>query len=264
MIFFRKSFLLMFLVFSSSVCQAEKWVLTTLEWPPYTCSQCPGKGAAAKALAEALKKQNIELEFVFLPWTEAIKAGADKTNVGYFPAWLEDVKPGFVTSVALFESPLGFLEPKARPLRWNKLSDLKGKTIGVTKDYGNTVEFNRLVAEGVIKTEVVESDDTNMRKVALGKLDGTLIDLNNARYFLDNSLKSISGEISINPKILEKKELYVALNSHDTKKHADVIMAAMKKGNLQKSIDAYMVKYMGYPATTEMFPLMMPSVASFR
>jgi polar amino acid transport system substrate-binding protein len=240
-------------VFSSSVCQAEKWVLTTLEWPPYTCSQCPGKGAAAKALAEALKKQNVELEFVFLPWSEAIKVGGDKSKVGYFPTWNEDGRPGFVASVALFESPLGFLEPKGRPLMWNKLSDLKGKTIGVVKDYGNTAEFNRLVAEGVIKTEVVESDDTNMRKVALGKLDGTLIDLNNARYFLNHSLKSVSGELALNPKIIGKKALYVALNTHDTQKHADVIKEAVKKENLQKAIDDYMVKYMGYPKTVKDF-----------
>jgi len=231
------------LLFFSSVSKAEKWVITTLEWPPFTCSRCPENGAAAKALRELLKTQGVQVEFRFSSWTQAVKDGAAASKVGYFPAWNEDVKEGFVASDALFQSPIGFIEPRGKPLIWNKLSDLKGKTIGIAQDYGNTAEFNKLVKEGVIKTETVESDDTNIRKVAIGKIDGALLDINNAKYFLAGSLKNLSRDVVINSKVIETKTLHVMFNSHNRDKNA-VIQAGLKKVRFQKMIDDYMAKYM--------------------
>jgi len=169
------------------------------------CSRCPENGAGAKVLRTALKAIDVEVEFVFLTWSRAVKEGAHQKYVGYYPAWPEDVFAGFKASDVAFKSPLGFIEPKGRPLRWEKLSDLKGKVIGTAQDYGNTVEFNNLVKSGVIKTEVVISDDTNIRKVAAGKLDGAVIDIANAKYYLGTSLKDIAHKVRVSPKILDTK-----------------------------------------------------------
>ena len=235
-------FTVTFMVYSSAA-HAEKWVITTLEWPPFTCSRCPENGAAAKALREMLKTQGVEVEFIFSSWTQAVKEGAGKDKVGYFPIWDGDLKDGFVASDSLFKSPLGFIEPRGKPLIWNKLSDLKGKVIGVAKDYRNTPEFNKLVSEGVIKTEVVESDDTNIRKVALGKMDGALLDVNNAKYFLTGPLKNLSRDVAISPKFIENKTLHIALNAHSHDKNK-IIKAGLQKVNFQRIVDMYLGKYM--------------------
>lgn len=220
----------------------EIWKVATLEWPPFVCSKCPENGAAAKALRDVMLKEGVEVQFVFHSWTTTLNVARGSDYVGYYPAWLEEIRPTFIGSKILFTSPVGFIEPRGKPLRWNKLADLKGKVIGTTKDYGNTEEFNRLVAEGVIQTEVVESDDTNMRKVALGRIDGALLDINNAKYFLSLSLKNISGRLNINQKILEDKALYMAFNSHHVSQ-AERFAQVMQSRDFQKNVDEYLKKY---------------------
>ena len=101
------------------------------------------------------------MEFNFLPWERAIAVGAEDGFVGYYPAWPEDVVEGFSQSPVIFTSPVGFIEPKNKPLAWTSLADLTGKKIGIVNGYGNTKSFNDAVASG--------------------RLDGALIDLANAR-----------------------------------------------------------------------------------
>lgn len=225
-----------------STARAERWVLTTLEWPPYVCSRCPENGAAANALRSTLKSVGVDVEFVFYSWTQAIKKGRDPGVVGYFPPWIDEVAEGFVMSPPLFQSPLGFIENRDHPLKWSHLADLKGKKIGVTESYGNTVEFARLVKAGVLKTEVAKSDDINVRKVALGKLDAALMDINNARYFIYVSEPQLVGRVNINSKIIETKDLYLALNNKNAAK-MEKVKTALKNVNFQRLVDDYLLKF---------------------
>lgn len=222
--------------------QAETWRINTLDWPPYTCARCPENGAAAKALRDSLKTVGVDVEFVFYTWGQAIQKSSDAAVVGYFPLWRESLKSGFQLSPPLFQSPLGFIEPRNKPLAWNSLMDLRGKKLGVTKDYGNTAEFNRLVKSGVIKVEVAVSDDINVLKVAEGKLDGALMDINNARYFLFTSQAGVLSKVRVNGKILEAKDLYLAVN-HKNAGKMDKIKTALKNLNFQRVVDEYLLKY---------------------
>lgn len=215
-------------------------MVTTLEWPPFTCEKCPEQGAGAKVLRDVMKAEGVEVEFVFLPWSRAIAEGKTEKYIGYYPAWPEDVQEGFMASVSLFKSPLGFIEPKDKPLKWDQgLKDLKGKTIGSVQDYGNTKEFNDLIKEGVIKTEIVTSDDVNVKKVAGGRLDGAIIDINNAKWFLTTDFKAEAAKVNINPKIIDNKDLHLAFNGINKAK-ADKLKAAFAKVNSQKIVDDYL------------------------
>lgn len=231
------------LLFSLSSWAGERWLITTLEWPPFSCEKCPEQGAGCKALKEAMKTVGVDVEFVFLPWTRAIKDGAEAKYVGYYPSWPEDVQSGFSPSQAVFKSPLGFIEPKGKALVWNKLADLKGKNIGTVQDYGNTKEFNQLVKDGVIKTEVVPSDDVNVKKVAGGRLDGAIIDINNAKWFLATDLKDLAGKVQINAKTVEDKDLLIAFNAGGAAKKAK-LEEALKKTDTAKIVAEYLQKNM--------------------
>ncbi|WII70726.1 transporter substrate-binding domain-containing protein [Bdellovibrio sp. 22V] len=234
--------LLVLLLLFSPRAQAERWVIATLEWPPFICSRCPDNGAAANALRETLKKVDVNVEFVFSSWTQTVKKGNRPDMIGYFPAWKEEVLPEFIASPVLFRSPLGFIEPRGKPLVWNELTDLRGKKIGVTEDYGNTVEFNRLVKNKTIHVEAVISDDTNVRKVALGKLDAALMDINNARYLIYVLQPHLAGRVSINKKIVEDKELFFAFNKHNVEKRKK-LEKALTLVNFQRMVDDYLLRY---------------------
>lgn len=238
----KQAFVLLLLVLAAFEAKAERWVVNTTEWPPFTCSRCPENGAAAKALRETLKQVGIDVEFVFYNWTQALKKGTDPEVVGVFPAWKEITNPDYTPSVLLFRSPIGFLEPRDRPLQWKELKDLKGKLISTTQSYAQPQEFANLVEKKVIRTESVWDDFTNVRKVALGKVDGALMDVNNARYYIYVAQPTLAGRVNVNSRIIGNKELYFAVNSLNHGKMRR-LEQGLKKVNFQRIVDDYLVKY---------------------
>jgi polar amino acid transport system substrate-binding protein len=224
---------------------AEKWKVTSLDWQPFSGKALPEGGAGIAVLRAALKAEGLDLEVEFYPWTRAIDTAKEPGYAGFYPAWPEDVGEGFSGSPVLFKSPVGFVEPKAKPLVWSKLDDLKGKKIGTVQDYGNTPEFMKLVKSGVIKTEVVPDDLTNIKKVAGERLDGAFIDLNNLSYFLKNDAKNLASQVQANGKVLDTKDLVLGVNNSFTNKKAKAILASgIAKINAEKIIKDYMDKYM--------------------
>ncbi len=222
-----------------------KWKITSLEWPPISSQRLPLGGMSIVVLREALKTESIELIVEYYPWTRSIEKARDPSYLGYYPAWPEEVTEGFKKSSALFTSPAGFVEPVERPLVWNKLSYLKGKNIGTVQSYGNTAEFNRLVRDGVILTELTMDDLSNIKKVAAGRIDGAFIDLNNLDYFLKNDLKELTGIVRPNKKIIDNKDIVIAINNKfSNKKAAEIITRSLKRINADKIILDYKKKYL--------------------
>ena len=241
----KKLTLVLALLLSFQSQSAEKWKITSLDWQPFSGKALPDGGAGIAVLKEALKAEGIELVVEFYPWTRALETAKDASYVGYYPAWPEDVVAGFTKSDVIFKSPVGFAENKSKPLTWTKLEDLKGKSIGTVQDYGNTPEFNALVKAGTIKAEVSTDDLTNVKKVAAGRIDGAFIDLNNLDYFLKNDAKDIAGKVQANAKMIDTKDLVLAINTKFANKNAaEIIKRAISKVNAEKIIQDYKAKHL--------------------
>lgn len=236
----KNIFLSLVVLFSFNSFAQNKWKISSLEWPPFTGKSLPGGGAGTVILKEALKAEGIELEIEFVPWSRAIQLAKDPAFVGYYPAWPEDVIEGFSKSETIFKSPVGFAEPVGKPLAWEKLEDLKGKKIGTVQDYGNTPEFNNLVKNGTILTEVVSDDATNVKKVAAGRLDGAFIDLYNLEWFLKKEIKEASGKVQASSKSLGDKTLVLAINLKSSEKNAnEILKKGLAKINAEKILKDY-------------------------
>ena len=223
---------------------AEKWKVTSLDWQPFTGKALPEGGAGIAVLRAALKAEGIELVVEFYPWTRAIETAKDPSYAGFYPSWPEDVGEGFIKSPVLFKSAVGFVEPKAKPLVWTTLDDLKGKTIGTVQDYGNTPDFMKHIKSGAIKTQVVVDDLTNIKKVAGGRIDGAFIDLVNLDYYLKNDAKDIAASVQANPKSLGTKDLVLGINAKFVNKNAaEILKRGIAKIDSDKIIKDYMTKY---------------------
>lgn len=218
---------------------AERWVVATVEWPPYTCSKCYRNGAAAEALRQVLEKKGISVEFVFYPWIQTQKNGGKRSFVGYFPAWRDEILPGFSGAGPLFSSPLVFMEKKSKPLVWKTLDDLNGKTFVVTEGYGSTEEIAQKIRRGEFKTVSVLNEESTLVKLAESNVDGVLMDLNVGRYYLKNIFPNYQGKISINPKIIAHKELFFAFNKYSKNKEMQ-LNEALKAMNFERIVDNYL------------------------
>ena len=224
---------------------AETWKIASLDWQPFSGKDLPEGGAGIAVLRAALKAEGIDLEVEFYPWSRALEKGAQTDFVGIYPSWPEEVPEGFVGSASFFESPVGFVEPKGKPLVWSTLDDLAGKKIGIVQDYGNTVEFMQLVNSGVIDAKPVTDDLTNIRKVAGGRIDGAFIDLNNLEYFLMNDAKNLAGKVQVNEKVIDSKDLLLSINQNFPEKDVnDIVVRGISKIDADQIIKDYMDKYL--------------------
>jgi polar amino acid transport system substrate-binding protein len=229
---------------TSITCAAETWKVTSLEWQPFAGKTLPEGGAGIAVLRAALKAEGVDLEVEYLPWTRAIDTGKDPKYVGVFPCWPEDVVEGYSKSAVIFKSPVGFVEPKSKPLVWEKLDDLKGKKIGVVQDYGNTPEFMKLVKSGVILTEVVLDDGKNILKVAAGRVDGAFIDLNNLSYLLKYDAKESASKVQANKKVVDTKDLLLGINNNfKGAKVEEILKRGLSKIDPDKIIKEYLKKH---------------------
>jgi polar amino acid transport system substrate-binding protein len=241
---FKRLVLLTALLCALPAMAAEQWKITSLDWQPFSGEKLPEGGAGIAVLRAALKAEGIDLVVEFYPWSRAIDTAKGAAYAGFYPSWPEDVGEGFTKSPVLFKSAVGFVEPKAKPLVFIKLEDLKGRKIGIVQDYGNTPEFMKLVKSGVIKTEVVTSDLINIKKVAGGRIDGAFIDLANLDYFLKNDAKSLAASLQANSKTLDTKDLVLGINNKFTNKNAaEILKKGIAKIDADKIIKEYMAKH---------------------
>lgn len=240
----KKILCAMAMVLSSALHADEVWLVTSLEWPPFSGENLPENGAGIAVLRAALATQGIQLNVEFYPWSRALVTAQKSRYAGVYPTWPEDVGVGFTSSAVLFKSPVGFAEPKSAPLRWTRLEDLAGKRIGVVQDYGNTKEFMRLVDNKTIETEVVVDDLANVRKVAKGRIDAAFIDLNNLDYYLRFEAKDVAHQVQANEKTIVIKDLVLSINQKFENRDAKTILArGLAKIDAERIIKDYMQKY---------------------
>ena len=88
----------------------EQWIITSLNFPPYSVVDIYNQGASIKILKDALKADNIDLIVEFLPWARAKKTATGESYTGFFPAWPEEVDEGFTASVQIDKSSIAVMK----------------------------------------------------------------------------------------------------------------------------------------------------------
>jgi len=192
----------------------ETVVITTLEWPPYTSEGLPKGGATTDVVRQAFSAVGIDVEVATVPWKRAIAmAKDDDTVVAYFPGYHCRHLDGFVESKPIGNGPLGFAENVNAPISWKGLDDIGEKKlrIGTVLGYSNTDEFDEKAGTGWIRAIPAPDDVTNLRKLALQRIDLAVIDKLVLSYLLatEPTLKPDADSIVFNVKPLEDKTLFL-------------------------------------------------------
>ncbi|QGX38877.1 ABC transporter substrate-binding protein [Permianibacter aggregans] len=190
--------------------------LNTLEWPPYTTEALPDRGHTTAVVEKVWQAAGFDPKIRFRPWSRTVREARTGQNQieGYFPEYYAEA----LTANFLFSDPigggwLGLAEQTERPIRWQRLQDLKPYTIGVVTDYVNTRDFDAAVRDGWLRTDEASDDQKNLRKLLYGRLDLVVIDENVFAYLLSHDASLLPGRtlLQINPQKLEYKKLYLCL-----------------------------------------------------
>lgn len=221
--------------------------LTSLDWPPYSGKDLPGKGPSIEVAKAAFAAMGYTLVVDFYPWSRAVSLATDKGSKysGYFPEYYSDeVAQTFTYSDVMGNGPLGFAQRKDKPIKWTTLDDLKDVSVGVVQDYVNTAEFDARTADGRITAQTVTSDSTNLVKLARGRIDLAVVDTNVLDYILrtDSKLADYKDNLEFNATMLEDKKLFVCFKK-DEKNAA--LTKIFNEGLKKIDISAIMKKGLG-------------------
>lgn len=223
--------------------KADVLTLTSLEWPPYSSKSLKQQGASIAVVSEALKAMGHELKVEFYPWERAVHlAKNDARYAGYFPEYFfESNELLFSDSIGL--GPLGFAENKAMPVNWSILADLTPYTIGVVRGYVNTDEIDKMIANGTIKSEAVNSDSQNLTKLGYKRIPLAIIDSNVFDYLLENtpSLQPLKADLQMNQRLLVEKSLHVAFtNNENGQRWQDILNQGLQRIDVEKIMRDYL------------------------
>lgn len=219
--------------------------LTTLEWPPYTGGQLPGQGLNSEVIRTAFQAMGYRVTFRIVPWQRAVAEARFNPKVaGYFPEYdSAEGRKAFIFSDPIGSSPLGFAERMDERIRWQALSELSRRRIGVVQGYVNTAELDQRIADKRQNVDEAPDDTQNLLKLDRRHIDLAVIDSNVFNYLMQNEprLKSTRGRLIMNPHLLDEKKLFVCFKpSAEGKQLADVLNQGLKKINLKLVILRYL------------------------
>ncbi|MFW5487038.1 MAG: substrate-binding periplasmic protein [Desulfovibrio sp.] len=186
--------------------------LASLEWVPYTGARLPEKGSSSLVVSKAFEAAGYSASIKFFPWKRVVRMSVQGHVDGYFPVYFSLQRSKiFIFSNQIGLSPIGFIEPVGHHVDWKTLDDLKGLRIGVVDGFVNTAEFDAMVASGELNVDSSMEDITNIKKLALGRLDLAVIDKRVFTFLMQSepSLREFKDKVVFNDKLLELKGLYV-------------------------------------------------------
>lgn len=162
---------------------------------------------------QAFAAEGDEARVGFFSWRRLRSMmGAKGTYIAKFPDYYSTARAQECHfSEPIGESPLGIAERQGHALSWNKTVDLEAYRLGVVSTYVNTVEFDKLVQTGKIKTLPAYDDEQNLRNLLEGKVDAAVIDRNVYAYLLSqgSGLEPAAKLLALNPRVLTVHKLYV-------------------------------------------------------
>lgn len=223
---------------------AADYKMTSLDWPPYTNDKLPAQGATSAVVTEAMKAAGNGLKVEFYPWTRTVNlAKSDTAYIAYFPEYFSKENAAeFLYSDPIGTGPLVFIERKSAPITWTSYDSLKGKKIGVVKDYVNTEELDTKIASKALTADVAPDDVKNLLKLAAGRIDVAVVDINVYNYLAKNdaAVKAAAGDLQVNAKTLEDKKLFVCFKkSPEGEKALKVFNEGLKKVNINDIMKKY-------------------------
>lgn len=217
--------------------------LATLDWPPYVGQEQPEYGFTAAIVIEAFQRAGYQVTVDFMPWARVVQDTQAGKYDAAFPEYYSDERAQeFLMSEPFADGPLGFYKRKADNITYTNLQDLKQYHIGVVLGYINTPEFD---AADYLQKETVNSDEQNLQKLALGRVDLIVIDKYVAQYLINTSMPENADQLEFMEPPLLNQPLYVIFSRQiaDSVQRRQEFNAALKSmqedGTLDKILERF-------------------------
>ncbi|WP_373975684.1 transporter substrate-binding domain-containing protein [Chitinibacter sp. SCUT-21] len=171
---------------------AEEITLTLQEYPPYMGDNLPHKGLLTRVVVAVFEQKGIDVKLEYVPNKRAIDGVRQGTYHGGF-GWAKNAEreKDLVYSNPVLSLSMVFCQQAGKVIQWKKLEDLSSFTMGVTAGNFYSEEFDKLSKAGVLRTDVSNSDVSNFKKLAAGRIDLLPIDIEVGPYVIARNLAPV-------------------------------------------------------------------------
>lgn len=148
------------------------------DWAPYSAYNAiksGPEGYAVDIVREAFKTQNIDVEFVVLPFSRCLDAVKTGAMVGCFDETMTQTNKDlyYWHPTPLFDEELSIFGLEETPVKPLELKDLEGKSVGYTIGYTYPPEFSQ---NHNIKKYGINSEKNLIPMLVAGRFDYILLD----------------------------------------------------------------------------------------
>ncbi|MBF0224481.1 MAG: transporter substrate-binding domain-containing protein [Desulfobacterales bacterium] len=162
---------LILVLFGANSFAADKVVLVTGEWEPYTSEKIENYGFFSEIVTAVFKEIGVEIEYQFLPWKRCELTVKEGKAFATFPYAVSEERKkdfDFTDNVASSTGRFFFMKSKLKKeVVWENFSDLKDYKLGGTLGYWYEKDFK----EAGLKVDYASSDTTGMEKLYAGRFE---------------------------------------------------------------------------------------------
>lgn len=200
-------------IIMNGACLADHSInLASGEWAPYLSKNLPYFGAASHIVTEAFSAVGIETAYGFYPWKRAYKLSREGICHGT-PVWVftpERAEDFYYSDVVISDNEFLF-HLKETDLKWKKIEDLKGLTIGATL---HTVypPLERAADQGILRIERAGNYENLYRRLLKKRIDAIPQVSHVGKHYLRTTLSPQDrAKITFSRTILQERRYHLIL-----------------------------------------------------
>jgi polar amino acid transport system substrate-binding protein len=225
----RATAVLALAAFAAGAAAARTLHLAATECPPYYSPSLPGGGPVAQLTLAALRQAGYQVELRFLPWARALRLGEQGQVDGLVGVWHSPQREAaFLYSLPVVSNRIVLCGLQGRmPARFTSFEALRPQVIGIVRGYANPPAL----ADAQVRTEEVDNDLQNLRKLQAERIDLVLIDSRVERYLERESLPRGGARIGcLEPAVQEQPQyLVVSRQARDAALIVDAFNAQLSR-----------------------------------
>lgn len=205
--------------------------ITNGEWQPYLSEYSYQYGASSHIVTEAFKYEGIDVKWGFFPWARSYKKAAIADDWDASCCWwpTNDTHHEFLVSETVSPTSFVFFHLKGFVFDWEKMSDLQHLKIGLTRGYDYGRAFMDLMERGILKPNIVASDEQNFQLLSHGRIDifpnDPTVGYAQIRNIFPKDHKKL---FSHHPKSFEKSTLHLIISKNT--KDSETLLRKFNRG----------------------------------
>jgi polar amino acid transport system substrate-binding protein len=182
-----KSILCLVSILFSLLSSGEEIAISVGNYPPYLDESKENMGFMSEIVFQAFSKTKLVPVVEFKPWKRIEEIEITKNNKVSF-GWIktQQRQAKWLYSDNIMRSSIVFITNKNNGFTWQSLSDLKPFHIGVSRGYQYGNEFEAYKHQ--LKIQEVNSDEQNIRKLVMGRIELFPVDPYVSTEIIRNSL----------------------------------------------------------------------------